>query len=264
MLLSWAKQTIRRSHSFTRVFGIFVNKSTHTRHTAPCVLGDRYPTTFKPRILEAGSPFHLPAPRGYCRLRNRCHIFGDSMVIPLSLDGCVVSTPRHICGVRSSARAQEVRSPRGSSARWNLPHSLSPQLIWSISTSSEAGTESISSVSPDLFLRHGGEWNGDDIFEYLLRIEDRTAPVTSARFLSYIAPYRFCGDSDATIRFRPSRLQNLNEPINVLEKHHALNAATITDCIPCVGAVMDFPLHPEDLILADKRCVAFSPWSRRD
>ena len=119
--------------------------------------------------------------------------------------------------------------------------------------------ESISSFSPDLFLQHGGEWDGDDTFEYLLRIEDRSAPMTSAWFLSYIAPYWFCGDSDATVKFRPNRLQNLNELIDVLEKHHALNAATITNCILCAGAMMDFPLHPEDLILVDKRYVTFSP-----
>ena len=125
------------------------------------------------------------------------------------------------------------------------------QLIWSISASPEARVESISSLSPDLFLQHSGEWGGDDIFEYLLRIEDRTAPVTSARFLSYIAPYWFCGDSDGTVKFRPSRLQHLNDLIDVMEKHHALNASTITDCILCAGAVMDFPLHPEELIRVD-------------
>jgi hypothetical protein len=124
--------------------------------------------------------------------------------------------------------------------------------------------DSISLFSSDLFLQHNEEWEGDDVFEYLLRIEDRSAPVTSARFLSYIAPYWFCGDSDATVKFRPSRLQNLNELIDVLEKHHALDAATITDCILCAGAVMDFPLHPEDLIRVDKRYLSHSPWVCRE
>ena len=154
-----------------------------------------------------------------------------------------------------------LRALQSAAAYYVLYHT---QLIWSISESSEAGVESISSLSPDLFLQHGGEWGGDDIFEYLLRIKDRTAPVTSARFLSYIAPYWFCGDSDGTVKFRPSRLQDLNELIDVLDTHHALNAATITDCILCVGAVMDFPLHPEDLIRVDKRYVSFSPAVHRE
>ena len=158
-------------------------------------------------------------------------------------------------------KSTRLKALQSAAAYYVLYHT---QLIWSISASSEEGVESISSLSPDLFLQHGDEWEGDDIFEHLLRIKDRTAPVASARFLSYIAPYWFCGDSDATVKFRPSRLQNLEELIEVLEKHHALNAATITDCILCVGAVMDFPLHPEDLIRVDKRCASFSPLVRRE
>jgi hypothetical protein len=30
----------------------------------------------------------------------------------------------------------------------------------------------------------------------------------------------------------------------------------------CVGAAMDFPLHPEDMIRVDKRCVLFLHISR--
>jgi hypothetical protein len=93
------------------------------------------------------------------------------------------------------------------------------------------------------------------VFEHLLHIKDRSEPGTSARFLSYIAPYWFCGDSDATIRFRPSRLETLPKLIEVLKESQALNAATLTECVLCVGAAMDFPLHPEDLIRVDKRCV---------
>ena len=135
------------------------------------------------------------------------------------------------------------------------------QLVWSTWKSLEVETEGLpADLLSDLFLcQHNGEWDGDDVFEYLLRIEDRSAPATSARFLSYIVPYWFCGDSDATVKFRPSRLHNLNELIDVLEKHHALNPATITDCILCAGVAMDFPLHPEDLILVDKRYVLFPP-----
>jgi hypothetical protein len=79
--------------------------------------------------------------------------------------------------------------------------------------------------------------------------------VTSPRFLSYIAPYWFCGDSDSAIRFRPSRLQTLNELIDVLEASEALIPPTVANCVLCVGAAMDFPLHPEDLIRVEKRCV---------
>ena len=118
--------------------------------------------------------------------------------------------------------------------------------------------ESIPSPSPDHFLQHGERWEGEDVFKYLFRIEDRSAPGTSARLLSHIAPYWFCGDLDTTVTFRPSRLQNLEGIIEVLEKYHALNGETITDCTFCMGAVADFPLHPEDLIRVDKRHVTFS------
>ena len=113
-------------------------------------------------------------------------------------------------------------------------------------------------LPPDLFvyLPSDNKWDGDDVFEYILHIEDRSEPVTSAQFLSYIAPFWFCGDSDAAIKFRPSRLQTLKELIEVLEKYQVLNPATVTDCILCAGATMDFPLHPEDLIRVDKRCVS--------
>jgi len=133
------------------------------------------------------------------------------------------------------------------------------QLIWNTRKSLEVEVEELpSDLPPDLFLhRHNNEWDGDDVFEYLLHIDvgDRTEPVKSARFLSYIAPYWFCGDADPAIRFRPSRLQRLNELIEVLEESRALTPATVTDCILCAGAAMDFPLHPEDLIRVDKRCV---------
>jgi hypothetical protein len=133
------------------------------------------------------------------------------------------------------------------------------QLIWSTWINLEVEIRKPSSyLPPDLFLyRHGDKWDGDDIFEYLLHVdvEDRSEPVKSARFLSYIAPYWFCGDTDPAIRFRPSRLKTLNKLIGVLEESQALTPATVTDCILCVGAAMDFPLHPEDLIRVDKRCV---------
>jgi len=114
-------------------------------------------------------------------------------------------------------------------------------------------------LPPDLFLHlHNDEWNGSSVFEHLLRIEDRSEPGTSARFLSYIAPYWFLGDSDATVGSRPSRLQALYELVEVLKKSQALNLATLTECFLCVGVALDFPIHPEDLIRVDKRFVSFA------
>ena len=135
------------------------------------------------------------------------------------------------------------------------------QLIWNTWKGTEVEVEQLpSDLPPDLFLyQHNGEWGGDDVFEHLLRSADNSEPVTSVRFISYMAPYWFCGDSDATVRYRPSRLQNLGELIEVLGKSRALIPATLTDCILCVGTAMDFPLHPEDLIRVDKRWVLFSP-----
>ena len=108
----------------------------------------------------------------------------------------------------------------------------------------------------DLFLHeHTEEWGGDGVFEYLLHTEDRSESVTSARFLSYIAPFWFCGNSDSSIQSRPSRLEKMHELIEVLEKSEAFTPATLANCVLCVGAAMDFPLHPEDLVRVDKRCV---------
>ena len=127
------------------------------------------------------------------------------------------------------------------------------QLIWSTSNTMEFN---VAGLPPDLLLHlHDDKWGGDDMFEYLLRTKDRSEPVASPRFLSYIAPYWFCGDSDSNVRFRPGRLRALYKLIKVLEEHRALGPATLTDCVLSVGAAMDFPLHPDDLIRVDKRYV---------
>ena len=131
-------------------------------------------------------------------------------------------------------------------------------LIWIKAKGREAEVEKLLPTLPlDLLLLHNNseEWRGRDLFEYLLRIENRSEHVESPQFLSYIAPYWFCGDSDAAIRFRSGRLETLSELIAVLKSFKALVPATLTDCVLCVGAVMDFPLHPDDLIRVDKRCV---------
>lgn len=135
------------------------------------------------------------------------------------------------------------------------------QLIWNASKSLEAELWNLPrDLPPDLFLHlRGNDWGGNDVFEHLLRIKDRSEPAMSARFLSYIAPYWFCGDSDSTIESRMSRLPTLFKLIKVLEKSRALNLATLADCVLCVGAAIDLPLHPEDLIRVDKRCALFIP-----
>jgi len=151
---------------------------------------------------------------------------------------------------KKSARLRALQS----AAAYYVPYHT--QLIWNISNTEIEGGKLPLDLPPDLLLHlPSDEWGGDDLFEHLLHIKNRSEPGTSARFLSYIAPYWFCGDSDSTIRFRPFRLQTLYELIEVPEESRTFNPATLTDCVLCVGAAMDFPLHPEDLIRVDKRCV---------
>ena len=151
-------------------------------------------------------------------------------------------------------KSARIRALQSATAYYVLYHT---QLIWSTLESLEIEVGKLPPDLPaDLFVHlHNDEWDGDDVFEYLLHIEDRSEPGTSARFLSYIAPYWFCGDTSSAIGVRPRRLLTLYELVDVLEKHQALDVATLTECILCVGVAMDFPLHPEDLIRVDKRCV---------
>ena len=154
-------------------------------------------------------------------------------------------------------KSTRLKALQSAAAYYVLYHT---QLIWSTSNRLEVEAGGLPpDLPPDLFLHHADKWDRNDVFEHLLRTKDRTESVTSARFLSYIAPYWFCGDSDSTIRFRPSRLQTLYELIEVLEDNRVLDAVTLTDCFLCVGAVMDFPLHPEDLVRVDKRYVPSPP-----
>ena len=153
-------------------------------------------------------------------------------------------------------KTMRLKALQSAAAYYVLYHT---QLIWSTSNRLKVEVGGLpADLPPDLLLYlHNDEWDGDDVFEYILHTKSRTESVTSARFLSYIAPYWFCGDSDATVRFRPSRLQTLYELINVLEDSRVLDALTLTDCVLCVGAAMDFPLHPDDLVRVDKRYVPF-------
>ena len=153
-------------------------------------------------------------------------------------------------------KSTHLKALQSAAAYYVLYHT---QLIWNTSNRLKVEVGGLPpDLPPDLFLHlHSDRWDGDDLFEHLLRTKDRTESVTSVRFLSYIAPYWSCGDSDSSVRFRPSRLQTLYELIKVLETNRALDAGTLTDCFLSVGAMMDFPLHPEDLVRVDKRYVPF-------
>ena len=132
------------------------------------------------------------------------------------------------------------------------------QVLWNNAKGLEVEVKKLPpDLPPDLLLskRTTEQWDQCGLYQYLLNVKDRSEPVTSARFLSYIAPYWYC-DREESARFRHSRLeQGMNDLIQVLEDSRQLNKATITDCLLCVGAAMDFPLHPEDLVRVDKRCV---------
>ena len=153
-------------------------------------------------------------------------------------------------------RPARIKALESAAAYYVLYHT---RLIWDTSKGREpfqTEQQPTPDLPPDLLLyEHSEQWDGCDLFEYLLCIEDRLETVESARFLSYIATYWFCGDTDSAVRFRSSRLPVLPNLIAVLESSRALALTTLTDCALCVGAAMDFPLHPEDLIRVNKRCV---------
>ena len=158
-----------------------------------------------------------------------------------------------------SKKTTSIKALESAAAYYVLYHA---QLVWNTWESLGVEAEKLPPhLPPDLLLdHHNEEWKGYDVFEYLLHLDagDRSEPVKSAQFLSYIAPYWFCGDSDTAIGLRPKRLQTLKKLVEVLEDSGALDPTTLTDCILCAGVAMDFPLHPEDLIRVDKRCVPLS------
>jgi len=241
----------------------------------------RYPMTLsdpafwrQEPLFDSSIPKDIAASAGFWLLENSINFSAATAVAAVFSE---IQWSSHHCSTTALIRLRDTyvecfRAPElDKSARLKALQSAAAyyvlyhtRLIWSTSTTFEVGVEKLpSALPPDLFLcLHSDKWDGDDVFEYLLRIKDRSEPVTSARFLSHIAPYWFCGDSDSTIKFRPTRLPILNELIEVLEQSGELNTATITDCVLCAGAVMDFPLHPEDLIRVDKRCVLLLPCVR--
>ena len=128
------------------------------------------------------------------------------------------------------------------------------QFIWDALNRLKGGVEKLPpGLPPDLLHLHSDKWDGDDVFEHLLGIKDRSEPFMSGQFLAHIAPYWLCGDSDAAMRFRPKRLGTMYQLIDLLEESQMLNPITLTDCILSVGVAVDFPLHPDDLIRIDKR-----------
>ena len=173
-----------------------------------------------------------------------CHTSTDTLIqFKFAYKECFGAPP-----FKRSARLKALQS---AAAYYVLYHA---RLISDASKSPKVGVEEQPQLPPDLLLyKHSEKWNRRGLFEYLLRIGDRSEPVESAWFLSHIAPYWFCGDSNAAILSRPDRLHILYELINVLERFKEINRRTLTNCVLCVGAAMDFPLHPEDLIRVDKR-----------
>jgi len=274
--IGWPKEHAPLTNSLGRAFKISADGTTPPAPPDGDTRNTDYPTTLSnpafwrdDPVFASPTPGDIAASAGFWLLENSTDFSAAAAVAAVSSE---FQWPSHhpsstalirlhdtymVCfQAREFDKSIRLKALQSAATYYVLYHT---QLIWSTWKSLEVEIEKVPSALPlDLFLHQpNNEWDGDDVFEYLLRIdiEDRSEPVKSARFLSYIAPYWFCGDADPAIRFRPSRLPILNELIEVLEKSQALNPATVTDCILCVGAAMDFPLHPEDLIRVDKRCV---------
>jgi len=276
-LLLWIERATEHSplaSSLGRPFRTFAGRATVPNHPGGDALGGHYSMTLsnpafwrKDPLFNSSIPKDISASAGFWLLENSANPSTASAVAAIFSE---IQWPSHYHSTTAlnrlhdayaeSLRAHEFNNPtrlralQSAAAYYILYHT---QLIWSTSNSHalEIGVGRLPPhLPPDLFVHlPSEEWGGDDVFEYLLHTKDRSEPVTSARFLSYIAPYWFCGDSDSAIMFRQTRLETLYELIQVLEESRALNPATVTDCVLCVGAAMDFPLHPEDLIRVDKR-----------
>ena len=151
-------------------------------------------------------------------------------------------------------KSTRLKALQSAAAYYVLYHT---QFLWYTAKGLDAEMEKLSSDLPHdlLVYKHSEEWDRLDLFEYLLKTNDRSESVTSARFLSYIAPYWVCGESDISVKVRPDRCLEMGGLIQELEDSQELDLATITNCLLSVGALMHFPLHPEDLIRVDKRCV---------
>ena len=267
-------------HGFLRgavrlVFNISTNGADTPNQAGEDAYSVEYMKLSNPAFWRDGPMFSLPVPKdisssaGFWLLENSTDFSAASAVAAVFPEFQWPSHNRSTTALirlrdtyaecsRTSGfkRHTSLKALQSAAAYYVLYHT---QLIWSTSNNLKVGVEKLpSDLPPDLFLRlPRDEWKGDDVFEYLLHVKtaDRSEPVKSARFLSYIAPYWFCGDSDSDIKFRPTRLPTMYDLIETLEDCRALNPMTITNCVLCVGVAMDFPLHPDDLIRVDKRYV---------
>ena len=282
-LIEWLTKHGPLTNSLRRVFQIFAGGTTFPAPLDGDTPNTDYPMTLSNRAFWRDRPlFTSPIPKdiavsaGFWLLENSADLLAAAAFAATFSEFQWPSHHRSFTALirlrdvyiecfqtHESKKSIRLKALQSAAAYYVLYHT---QLIWSTwkSLMAEAKIKGLpSDLPPDLFLhQHNDKWNGDDVFEYLLHIklEDRSELVESARFLSYIAPYWFCGDADPTIRFRPSRLQTLKELIEVLEASRELTPATVTNCILCAGAAMDFPLHPEDLVRVDKRCVLLPPY----
>ena len=294
----WAEEfaiftRVRLTNSLGRVFKIFASGTTSPKPADRDVVTSNYPKTLSnPAFWRLDPLFTSPIPEdiaassGFWLLENSTDFSAAAAVAAVFSE---FQWPSHhpsstalvrlrdiyveYLGAPKPDKSTRLKALQSATAYYVLYHT---QLIWSTWKGLEVEVEKLPpDFPPDLFLHQPtGEWDGDDVFEYLLHIDvkDHTEPIKVARFLSYIAPYWFCGDSNSAIRFRPSRLPTLDVLIEVLEKYQAwalesrpsgswalapefqvYTPATVTNCILCAGAAMDFPLHPEDLIRVDKR-----------
>ena len=269
-LLLWVERAEERG-PIGRFFKSFVGGAITPNHIVEDVYSKSYPMTLSNPAFWRNDPlFPSPLPKnteasaGFWLLENSTDFSAATAVASVfsefqwpsqyhSATALIRLSDTYMECFRTQKfdKSARLKALQSAAAYYVLYHAW---LIWNTSKSVERDVEQLPpELVPDLFLKHNKEWNGADLFEYLLHTEDRSEPVTSAQFLSYIAPYWFCGDSDNAIRFRARRWQTLDELIEVLEKSQALTLVTLTDCVLCVAAAMDFPLHPEDLIRTDKR-----------
>jgi len=257
-----------------RMFGILTSGANVLCHADEDTPNNIHPTTLSDPIFWRSDPLFTPsapeditASAGFWLLENSTGSLAASTVAAVFTE---LQWPSYHRSATALIRLRDVyeecvqapeftesirlKALQSAAAYYVLYHT---QLIYNASNCLESEVGKLPPTLPrDLLLHsHSDKWDRDDTFEYLLHIENRSEPLTSGRFLAYIAPYWFCGDTDSTVRFRPTRLQALNELVKVLEESQALSPTTLTNCILCVGAAMDFPLHPEDLIRVDKRYV---------
>ena len=207
--------------------------------------------SFKPHILEARPTLHFPHSEGHFRLRRFWLLENSTDFSAANAFAPVFSQfqwPSHYPSVTALIRLRDtcvecfrahdptkstcIEALRTTTAYYALYHA---QLIWSTWKSLEVEVEKLPPDLPlDLLIyQREDERDGGDILEHLhVDAGDRSEPAKSARFLSYIAPYWFCGGPDGAIRFRPNPLTDPERtrrgarriPDIELRDHHRLRA----------------------------------------